>query len=317
MGTTFTVVAYGADAAHLAAVVGEVFEELDALDAQMSHYRPESELSGINREAAAREVLVEPALFRLLRESIKYSEATDGAFDITVGPLMKAWGFFRGSGRVPADHELEEIRRRIGFRYVRLNEKARTIRFAVEGLEIDLGGIGKGYAVDRAVEILKSYGIERAMVASGTSSFYALGAPPGERAWPVKLRDPFEAEKVADLVWLRDFALSISGNYEKFFTLEGRVYAHILDPRTGRPVEGMLATAVLASRATEADALSTAFFVLGPEGSGKILATRPNLISMAYLPQGKAKSLRRVVQQSKEFTLARNAVAEIQGKAGR
>jgi thiamine biosynthesis lipoprotein len=317
MGTTFTVVAYGADAAHVAAVAGEVFEEFDAIDAQMSHYRPESELSGINRQAAARELLVEPALFRLLRESLDYSEETGGAFDVTVGPLMKAWGFFRGQGRVPADEELEAVRRRIGFRHVRLNEGARTIRFDVEGLELDLGGIGKGYAVDRAVEILKSYGIESAMVASGTSSFYALGAPPGERAWPVSLRDPFENEKVADVVRLRDFALSISGNYERFFTLEGHVYAHILDPRTGRPVEGMLATAVLAPRAAEADALSTAFFVLGPEDSRQVLVARPNLISIAYLPEGSGKNYRRVVQRSESFAPAATSVAEIAGEAER
>jgi thiamine biosynthesis lipoprotein len=312
MGTTFIVVAYGADAGHLAAIANEVFNEFDAIDAQMSHYRPESELSAINRHAAVRGVIVEPGLFRLLRESLRYSQETEGAFDITVGPLMKAWGFFRGQGRGPSDRELAEARLHVGFRHVRLDEESRTIRFAVEGLGLDLGGIGKGYAVDRAVEILKSYGVENAMVSSGTSSLYALGAPPGERAWRVSLRDPFDSEKVADVVWLRDFALSMSGSYEKFFTLEGRTYSHIFDPRTGRPVEGMLATTVLAPRATEADALSTAFYVLGPEGTRRVLAAHANLVSISYLPFGEQKRHRRVMLRSDSFTPANHVVVEVE-----
>ncbi|MBI1984407.1 MAG: FAD:protein FMN transferase, partial [Acidobacteria bacterium] len=148
MGTVFTVVAYGADTRHLAAVVNEAFEEIDRIDAQMSNYKPESELSAINRNAASRSVLVEPRFFRLLQDSLRYSEETGGAFDITVGPLMRAWGFFRGQGRLPEKSEEANVLVKIGFRHVILDPATRTVRFDKVGIELDLGGIAKGYALD-------------------------------------------------------------------------------------------------------------------------------------------------------------------------
>ncbi len=316
MGTVFTVVAYGKDRDYLGEVLSEVFEEIDRLDQQMSNYQPESELSAINRYAAERAVTVEPRLFQLLHEALDYSAETEGAFDITVGPLMKAWGFFRGPGRVPSTAELEAVRKHVGFRHVRLDEERRTVRFAVEGMELDLGGIGKGYAVDQAVEILKSYGIESALVSNGRSSLYALGAPPGEQAWRVKVRDPFDAEKTADVIRLKNFSLSTSGDYEKFFTLGGRTYAHILDPSSGHPVEGMLATAVLAPRATQTDALSTALYVLGAQRSRRYVAAHPNLTAIFYLPKGATRSFRRVTERSATLDLGRDVVAEIEALGG-
>ena len=223
MGTQFTIVAYGADARFLAQVANEAFEEIDSLDAQMSNYKPESELSRINRDAAHEAVLVEPRLFQLIADSIRGSEETGGAFDITVGPLMKAWGFFRGQGRVPTAQELSRVMKRVGYHHVQLDPEKRTIRFDVAGLELDLGGVAKGYAVDRAVDILRANGVTIALVSSGTSSIYALGAPPGERAWRVTLRDPFHADKAGDVAYLKNYSFSASGNYEKFFTLGGKL----------------------------------------------------------------------------------------------
>lgn len=179
MGTVFTVVAYGRDQAQLAEVVNEVFEEIDSLDQQMSNYKPDSELSVINREAAQQNVLVEPRLFHLIQESLHYSEETGGAFDPTVGPLMKQWGFFRGHGRLPTEAEIAQVLKSVGYQRIKLDPERRTIRFEARGVELDLGGIAKGYAVDRAVELLRSNDITSALVSSGTSSIYALGSPPG------------------------------------------------------------------------------------------------------------------------------------------
>ena len=302
MGTVFTVVAYGRDARTLAQVVNEAFEEIDRVDAQMSNYRPESELGGINRRAARQSVMVEPRLFQLIRDSLRYSEETGGAFDITVGPLMKAWGFFRGQGRVPSRSELSQVLKRVGYRHVKLDPATRTLRFDAEGVELDLGGIAKGYAVDQVVETLRANGVTSALVSSGTSSLYALGAPPDERGWKVTLRDPYEAEKIGDVVYLKNYSLSASGNYEKFFKLGGRTYCHILDPRDGRPVENMLATAVLAPRTVQSDALSTAFFVLGPVRSRKYLSTHPNLAVLFYQPTAAKGRFRRVFLQSASFS---------------
>ena len=310
MGTVFTVVAYGLDARTLAQVVNEAFEEIDRLDAQMSNYRPESELEGINRRAAREAIMVEPQLFQLIRDALRYSEETGGAFDITVGPLMKAWGFFRGQGRVPSRSELSEVLRRVGYRHVKLDPSTRALRFDAEGVELDLGGIAKGYAVDEAVEILRANGVTSALVSSGTSSLYALGAPPEERGWKVTLRDPYEAEKVGDVVYLKNYSLSASGNYEKFFKLGGKTYCHILDPRDGRPVANMLATAVLAPRAVESDALSTAFFVLGPVRSRKYLSTHPSLAALFYQPTAEKGRFRRVLLRSASFSPPPEARAE-------
>ena len=298
MGTEFTLVAYGDDPQYLMAVGNEVFEEIDRLEGQMSIYRPKSELSVINRTAAARSVCVEPKLFALLVNAVDHSQSTGGAFDVTAGPLMKAWGFFRGKGRIPENSEIAQVLRRVGYRHLYLKRAERTIRFDVEGLELDLGAIGKGYAVDRAVEILRHYGVTRALVSSGTSSLYALGAPPGERAWSISLRNPYDSEKAANVIYLRDCSLSTSGNYEKFFKQGDKTYAHILNPSTGKPVENMLAAIVLAPCTCDADALSTAFYVMGVERSREYLATHRDLMALFYLPRSRGQGFRRVILRS-------------------
>lgn len=314
MGTTFSVVAYGRDTGQLAAVTNEVFEEIDRLDGQMSNYNPASELSDINREAARQPVIVEPKLFRLIQDSIRFSEETQGAFDVTVGPLMKAWGFFRGRGRVPSDAELAEVLSYTGFKRLELEPERRALRFGVPGIELDLGGIAKGYAVDRAVEMLRSNGIASALVSSGRSSIYALGAPPGKRGWEVRLCDPLHPGKAGESVLLKNYSLSASGNYEKFFKVEDKIYSHILDPKTGRPVEDMLSTAVLAARAVESDALSTAFYVLGPHRARSYLAAHPNLAVVFYQPTSQGVSFRRVFARSKSFHLPQDALARFKGR---
>jgi thiamine biosynthesis lipoprotein len=310
MGTDFTVAAYGRDQNFLAETVEEVFEEIDRIDQQMSNYKPESELSQINRLAASEDVLVDPNLFALLRTSLRYSEDTGGAFDITVGPLMKAWGFFRGQGRVPSSAELKEVLKHVGYQHVRLDPARRAIRFDVPGIELDLGGIAKGYAVDRAVRVLRENGIASAFVSSGMSSIYALGAPPGEKGWKIVLRDPFDEKKAADVVYLKNFSMSTSGNYNKFFKLGGKMYSHIMDPHTGMPVEGMLATTVFAASGTDSDALSK-LYVLGVEGSRRYLAIHPDIQALFYLPTEVEKQFRRVLLRSNSYNLPADALAEI------
>jgi thiamine biosynthesis lipoprotein len=202
---------------------------------------------------------------------------------------------------------------KIGYQHVHLDPATRTIRFDKKGIELDLGGIAKGCAVDRAVEILRSFGVTQALVSSGTSTMYVLGAPPGDRAWRITVRDPYDAGKVGDVIYLKNFALSVSGSYEKFFELKGRVYSHILNPRTGRPVENMLSTAVLSSSATQADALSTAMFVLGVEGSHKYLLAHSNLVAVFYQPADSVKAFKRTIARSLSFNLPPDSLAEIEG----
>ncbi|MFN0112518.1 MAG: FAD:protein FMN transferase [Blastocatellia bacterium] len=267
MACAYSIVVYGESESKLSQAVSAAFDEVDRIDRLMSHYKPESPLSQLNRKAANEAVKVELELFDFIAECLRYSRESDGAFDVTVGPLLKAWGFFRGEGRMPTAAELAEARSKVGWRHVILNQQEKTIRFDRAGVELDLGGIAKGYAVDKAVEVLKQHGISRALVSACGSTIYGLGAPPGETAWEVKLRDPVSSQKTSMTVRLNNRALSVSGSYEKFFDLGGKRYSHIFDPRTGWPAQGVLSVAMLTDTGTAGDALDNVFYVLGVENS--------------------------------------------------
>ena len=275
MACAYQIVVYGDDLQLLRKVVEGAFDEVDRIDRLMSHYKPESPLSRLNRQAAQGPMKVEPELFDFIAECLRYSSVSQGAFDITVGPLMKAWGFFRGEGRMPSEQELSAARSCVGYQQVILNAPEQTIYFARPGVELDLGGIAKGYAVDRAVEVLRRGGISRALVSAGGSTIYGLGAPPHEAGWEVKIQNPVAPDTTVLRVRLKDEALSVSGSYEKFFELGGHRYSHIMDPRTGRPVEGMLSVAVITDTGTAGDALDNVFYVQGPLSSRKSLPAFP------------------------------------------
>ncbi len=289
MGCVYTIVAYGPDAAALPRILDAAFDEVDRIDRLMSHYKPESPLSRLNREAARGPVSVEPELFDFLAECLRWSRDSDGAFDVTVGPLMKAWGFFGGEGRVPDAGEIPELLGRVGYRHVDLQPGARIVRFDRPGVELDLGGIAKGYAVDRVVELLTRQQVRAALVSAGGSTLYGLGAPPGRKGWEVGIQDPTDPRRIARKVLLRDRALSVAGRREKSFEVGGVTYAHIMDPRTGRPVEGVLSVAVLAGSGTAGDALDDAFFVQGVEKARDYLRRLPPTEVFFFLPEGRAR----------------------------
>jgi thiamine biosynthesis lipoprotein len=301
MACTYTVAVYGTDPRQLPLITEAALDEVDRIDALMSHYKLESPLSRINREAADRPVLVEPELFRFLERCVRYSQQSEGAFDITVGPLMKAWGFFRGEGRIPWFFELWNVLRSVGYQHLRFDSAQRTVQFGRSGMELDLGGIAKGYAVDRVVELLKEQRIDRAFVSAGGSTLYGLGAPPDSPGWEVKLQDPLaprDPKRSAATVMLKNRCLSVSGNYEKFFKVRGVSYSHIMDPRTGRPVENMLSVAVLSQTGIDGDALDNAFYVQGVEKGKALLALYPGLEVFFFLPDGnKAWKMVRLASQ--------------------
>ena len=284
MGSAATVRACGPDASALSQAVLAALDEVDRIDRLLSHYRADSPLSRLNREAAAGPVAVEPELLDFLAECLRWSRASDGAFDVTVGPLMKAWGFFRDEGRVPDARQLASALAVVGHRHVVLDREHGTIRFDRPGVELDLGGIGKGYAVDRVVELLRRRGIGSALVNLGGSSVYGLGAPPGAAAWEVAIEDPTRPGQKAMSVALRDRALSVSGGYSRFFEEGGVTYSHIMDPRTGRSVQGLLSVAVLSDRATDGDALDNVFFVQGVALAGALLERLPSTEVLFFIP---------------------------------
>jgi thiamine biosynthesis lipoprotein len=266
MGSVYRVAVYGENRGTLASAVQAAFDEARRLDHLLSNYREDSELSRINRLAADGPVEISKEMADLLERCLEYSRASEGAFDITVGPLMKVWGFYRGEGKLPGRWTLWRTLRNVGYQNLELDLEGSRVRFRRPGVELDPGGIGKGYAVDRMVDVLKRAGIRSAMVSAGNSSLYALGRPPGEeRGWRVRIRDPKRAEITAAEVYLTDESLSTSGAYEKFFDVDGKLYSHIMDPRSGAPAEGTLSVSVLSPFTIDSEAWATAFFVNGLE----------------------------------------------------
>jgi thiamine biosynthesis lipoprotein len=286
MACTYSIVAYGEDEQKLKQAVNEAFDEVDRIDRLMSHYKPDSPLSQLNRAAAQRPVKTDPELFNFIAECLRYSRVSNGAFDITVGPLMKAWGFFRGAGRMPSHTEIRAVRKQIGWQHLSLNVAEQTIHFACDGVELDLGGIAKGYAVDRVSVLLKQHGIARALISAGGSTIYGLGSPPDSKVWEIQLQDPLDARKIAQTIRLKDQSLSVSGRAEKFFELNGKRYSHIMNPRTGRPVMNVLSVAVIAPTGTMGDALDNAFYVQGVNGARALLRQYANTQVIFFLPNG-------------------------------
>ena len=277
MATRFEIVLHGENENRLRAAGEEALDELERLEAQLSLYRPESELSHINRRAAFEAVRVEPQLFRLLQRAQTISQQTNGAFDITAGPLIRCWGFMADSGAVPDQTEIDAARAIIGFELLELNASDLTVRFQKQGVMLDLGSIGKGYALDRAAEILREAGIENALLHGGTSTTVVLGSGHNGEPWRIAIEAPpqtvqaliarqegrsdqRDGEPLA-IVELQNEALSVSAVWGKAFVADGRMLGHIIDPRTGRPALGPVSTAVTTSSATDSDALSTALLV--------------------------------------------------------
>ena len=270
MGATYSIVLYGYDRVKMEAAVDAAFEEVRRLDEMLSNYRADSEWSEVNRHAAEKPVKASPELFQLLSACVAYSRDSEGAFDISVGPLMKVWGFYKGSGHLPHRPEVATALAKVGYRNIQLDPAGLTVRFVRTGVEIDPGGIGKGYAVDRMVEVLKRNGVNNALVAGSASSIFGLGAPPDEpRGWQVKIKDPWDQRKTLAEVWLKDMSLSTSGSYEKFFRAEGKMYAHIMDPRTGYPAQGSVAVSVLAPRTLDSEVWAKPYFINGRQWAAK------------------------------------------------
>jgi thiamine biosynthesis lipoprotein len=261
MGTMFDIVAYHEAREEAERAVTRALDEVERLDRVLSHYKPESDLSRLNREARGGFVTVDRDLYEVVRQSLEVSRRTEGRFDITVAPLVRVWKEASAEGHRPPRDAVAAVRRCIGFGNVDL-EPPNRIRFRSDCTEIELGGIGKGYAVDRALDVLRSAGIRHAVVNGGGSSIAAIGTPPGTQregqGWPVRLGDG------TDELRLRDGFLSTSQQ-------DGA----IVDPATAMPASSMTAVTVTAASATLADALSTALVIMSRAEGERLLARFP------------------------------------------
>ncbi|MEO8369200.1 MAG: FAD:protein FMN transferase [Candidatus Solibacter sp.] len=270
MGSTYSIALYGSDRVRMEAAIDAAFDEVRRLDELLSNYLPGSQWSEVNQNAAVKPVKVSPELFQVLSACVEFSRESEGAFDITVGPLMKVWGFYKGTGHLPHKPEIAAALAKVGYRHIVLDKAAQTVRFDRPGVEMDPGGIGKGLAVDRMVEVLKQNGFRTALIAGSGSSIYGMGAPPDEpRGWPVKIKDPWDNRKTQAEVFLKDSSMSTSGSYEKFFRAEGKIYAHIMDPRTGYPAQGSVSVSVISPRTIDSEVWAKPYFINGRPWAAK------------------------------------------------
>jgi thiamine biosynthesis lipoprotein len=242
-------------------------EQLDTIESALTIYRDDSEISRVNALASAQPVPLSEETFALLQKALQWSERTGGAFDITAGPLVEAWGFTRRSGRKPSSNEIDAARQRVGYRQLELSAAARTVRFAKPGMSINLGAIGKGDALDRLAALLRHGGLNDFLIHGGNSSVIAAGDQirGSGLGWPVGIAHPTKPRRRLAGLWLRDRALATSGSGKQFFHHRGRRYGHVIDPRTGFPAGDLLSLTVLMTSAADADACATGLFVAGSE----------------------------------------------------
>jgi thiamine biosynthesis lipoprotein len=251
------------------------FDEMKRIDSVMSDYKPDSQLSRVNREAFQHAVKVTPELFAIFQKSVQYSRLSNGAFDITVGPLVDLWHKAGETNSMPDENTLAAAKASVGYEKLILDANAMTVRFAVDGMRLDLGGIGKGYSVDRAVEVMRRKGATAGMVDSG-GNIRCFGKPIDNDVWLVGIQDPnLENNGPLMVLKLNDMSVATSGDYRRFMTVGGKKVSHIIDTNTGKGSGKLASDTIIAKTAVDADALSTTVNVLGADKGLDLIESLP------------------------------------------
>lgn len=296
MGTIFEIIAYHPDRPGAERAVQKALDEVDRLDGVMSHFKPESDLSTLNREGGRGFVTVGASLFDVIEQAIEFSRQSNGAFDVTIAPVLRTWKDAYAAGRTPSPEKLARARECVGYEKIQTRAPNR-IRFLSPCVALDLGGIGKGYALDRAVDILKSAGIRHALVNGGGSSIAGIGNPPGQRGWPVKLSAGVGGRRT---LLLRDESISTSQQTTSLLAADPVAAGEIIDPRRGAPTAHRTAVSVVARSATVADALSTTMLLLSGEAGTRMLQQYPEVSALWISPAGRLEA----AYQASRLTLA-------------
>jgi thiamine biosynthesis lipoprotein len=282
MGTMFHIIVYHGSPPDAQKAVDAAMAEIVRLDRVMSHYKEDSDLSRLNRSAGQGEVVIEPSLYDVIEKSLAFSRLSNGRFDVTVGPLVRMWKQAESEGRRPSEAEIAEARRCVGYQKIETVPPDR-VRVHSDCLAMDLGGIGKGYAVDKAIGILESHGIRHAMVNAGGSTIGAIGAPPGRDGWPVRLSAPVDGRST---LLLRDAAISTSQQNLVSLPLEQVGFGEIMDTASGVPIQYRASVSVVIGDATSADALSTTLLLTPVADASKLLEHFPNASALWTSPAG-------------------------------
>ena len=277
MAATFEVIIAQEDAHYAGQAAHAAFNEADRLEAELSRFIENSDISRINNLPANQPLRLGLFAFECLQISARICAETNGAFDVTIGTLLSCWRAKDGTPRTPSPNQLNLARRHTGMHLVKLDQTDHTVQLSASPVQIDLGGIGKGYAVDRMAELLREWGITTALISGGYSSVLAINAPPEMKGWPLTLSNPDNRKQTLARIHLQHKSLSASG------LKKGR---HIIDPRTAQPVTGKSATWVSAADATTSDALSTAFMVMSPQEIKHYCSRHPDVLGMVVLQDG-------------------------------
>jgi len=283
MGTFARVVAVAKHNRQAKRLIEVGFKELNRIDAMMSDYKPDSQLSKVNREAFSHPVKVSPELFEILYMSVEFSRLSNGTFDITVGPLVDLWRKAGETNSMPDENTLAETRARVGYEKLILDYNEQTVKFAVDGMRLDLGGIGKGYAVDKAIEAMHKRGALGGMVDSG-GNIRCFGRPADRADWLIGLQDPNSADSSVSLPLMvlklspDKFGMSVatSGDYQRFVTVAGQKVSHIIDPNTAKGANKLSSDTIITHAAVDADALSTIVNILGPDKGLEFIESLPD-----------------------------------------
>jgi FAD:protein FMN transferase len=270
-------------------VAQQALQYIDHLESILSVFRESSEISLVNRGAHANWMEVSSLLYSLLKLSQQVYEETGGAFDISAGSLSRCWGFVRREGRLPEQGEIEESMNRVGMGSVKLADEKRSVSFSKEGIEINFGAIGKGFALDKVSSLLVKEGVQKAFLNAGGSSMFALGRGNG-RGWVAGIRDPRDKTRRMAVVTLRNCGMATSGNEEQYFEVGEERFSHIIDPRTGWPSKGVTSVTVLTESAALSDALSTAFHVGGRDLAEDYCRRHPGVVAI-ILNEGETKPI--------------------------
>lgn len=277
MATWVTVTVAVPETSQVRHAIDEAFAEIARLETVLSEWKPGTDIARINAQAGGKPARVGPDVFHVLRAAHRVSVDSGGAFDVTVGSLWGAWDFRWQTPRIPSAQELAERVARVDYRLVELDSDAQTVRLARKGMKLALGGIAKGYAIDRASAVLRGRGYPNHLIEAG-GDVYASGRR-GVLKWRVGIRDP-RGDFLYGTIEVEDEAIATSGNYERFFIKDGTRYHHLLDPKSGRPARGLASATVRAPRCVLADAYATAVFVAGPRAGLALMQGREDLAAM-------------------------------------
>ncbi|MDE5438358.1 FAD:protein FMN transferase [Elizabethkingia meningoseptica] len=286
MGSRFQITLVDKDSLSAEKNIDKAIDEITRIENLISEWRPETQISQVNKNAGIQPVKVDPEVFKLTQKALYFSEITDGAFDISIVAMDKIWKFDDSMNELPGEQAIKESVRNVGYHNIVLDSTNSTIFLKKQGMKIGFGSIGKGYAADQARELMKSYGVKAGIIdASGDISTW--GTQPDGKPWAIGINNPFNSHKMAAILYFTENSVTTSGSYEKYAEINGKRYSHIMNPKTGYPSTGLTSVTVTGPNATMANGFSTSIMVLGEKDGLKLIKKFPEYHYLFITDKGK------------------------------